>query len=297
MSFANRKRKAEDQGGRTTSRSEFIRQMFEGLHRIQVWAKLKELEFYIDRPTFTNLYPEQRQAVQAVLECKLAKGDFDFLHRDFLEKLTQLEHAVYPRYESVINFLRPDAPSRSTLTSLALQYLDAENVWCLGELRVPEHITHIRKLRDSIMEILRKPNLHYKEVREVSCEIEEFVYYLYPSQRETLYLHLLAISCKPHPAQVAWVQHHIMMPDVAIHILPLLEACHKPSHALKELAKAIGPISLQVTSAEPGSTAAKLRAEAAELSFAEMEFLTRLVQDAKEHARSYRMENYDGMII
>lgn len=281
MTIPSRKRKAEDQGGRTSAQQEAVRRIFEDMHRIQAWSKLNQLEFYVDRRTHSSLTAPQRHALEDALNCKTQQGDFDILQHEFNAKLWALDRAVRGYYPNVINFLLPDPPSRSDLTTLALGYLSSRNVRCLDDLMIAPHARYVNFLKDKIISSLTRPNMSFDETRIVTEKIQEFIQHLFVGEREILYLHLLVEAGKPHPAHVSWVQDSIMAPGVVAYLMRLINDCPDSSSSLTQLVVAMKPISQHITFPQPGLTAADIYAKVAELSLSDLEMLTKFVRTAR----------------
>ncbi|KAI1839669.1 hypothetical protein JX266_014120 [Neoarthrinium moseri] len=282
------KRKAGEQGGRYVTAPEFARRLIESMHKMEVWGKLKELEFYIHLSPSTDLNRDERDAIADCLECKFAKGDFDTLQRDFQTKLTALERVTRGRYEHVIAFLRPlGSPSKTEMTNYALRTLDSSNVDCLKDLLVKERNIRINSVADSIIDALKKPgSLTFEASRDVTLDIQEFVTYLFPWQRQILHLHLLTSEDKPHPAEVAWTQDALMSPGIAqvVHEM-MTERRDVKSPEMQQLSMTIETIIAQTTFPQPGFMAAKLRSEAGDLCKQEMDGLIGKIRDAQDFIR------------
>ncbi|KAH8197695.1 hypothetical protein TruAng_008154 [Truncatella angustata] len=289
------KRKSGLQGGRDTTGSERARGIIESLHRIEVWDRLKELEFYIHLSSHTDLNREERDAIADCLECKFAQGDFDGLQRDFMAKLTHLERVVRGRYDHIVDFLRPTrAPSLIETTNYALRSLDATNVKCLNDLLIYHNPARVIRVRDSIVSAFKKDKtLTFEQIRNATLDIQEFVSYLFPWRRQLLYLHLLTSKHKPHPAEVAWTQDALMSPGIAQAVRDRMNdrRSTNTSPALQKLGTTINLIIHQVTYRQPGLMAASLRADAAELDKQEMDLLIGQIREAQELMRGQDQGN------
>ncbi|KAK6062539.1 hypothetical protein SCUP515_13265 [Seiridium cupressi] len=293
------KRKADSQGGREFTAPELARHLIESMHRLEVWGKLKELEFYIHLSPHTDLNRAERDAVADCLECKFAEGTFDQLQRDFMSKLTQLEKVVRGRYDHINDFLRPwSAPSKTEMTNHALRSLDATNVSCLKDLLILGHAHRINKVRDDIIHAMtKKVPMTFEDTRNVTLDIQEFVSHLYPWQRQILFLHLLTSKNKPHPAEIAWAQPHsalrkllnsqqdaLISPGIAQLVHGMMHERQSPqeSSALKNMGSSIDLVIHQATYQQAGLMAATLRADAAMLDKNEMDALISQIREAQD---------------
>lgn len=100
------------------------------------------------------------------------------------------------------------------MTNYALKNLEAANVKSLKDMLILEHAHRVNKVIDSITDAFkRQDTLTFEDARNVTLDIQEFVSYLFPWQRQILYLHLLTAKNKPHPAEVAWAQVSTLFAD------------------------------------------------------------------------------------
>jgi hypothetical protein len=218
------KRRATWQGGRQISAPEFAQRIIKSMHPLEVWSKLKELEFYVHLSRHQDLSRKERDALADCLSCKFAAGSFDTLQRDFKEKLTTLERTVEGRYENVLTFLRPTgAPSKAEVTSYALLHLEPSNVDCLKDLLIRPLARRAHELANNIIDFVkREDSLSFEDTRAVTLDIQEFVCYLYPWQRQLLHLHILTSRHKPHPAEVNWAQVRLLRCLLAVQRLTVI---------------------------------------------------------------------------
>ncbi|KAK9784004.1 hypothetical protein AB5N19_09945 [Seiridium cardinale] len=283
------KRKAGSQGGREFTAPELARHLIESMHRLEVWGKLKELEFYIHLSPHTDLNRAERDAVADCLECKFAEGTFDQLQRDFMSKLTQLEKVVRGRYDHINDFLRPwSAPSKTEMTNHALRNLDATNVSCLKDLLILDHAHLLNKVRDDIIHAMtKKVPTTFEDTRSVTLDIQEFVSHLYPWQRQILFLHLLTSKNKPHPAEIAWAQDALISPGIAQLVHGMMHERQSPqdSSALKKMGSSIDLVIHEAIYQQAGLMAATLRADAAMLDKNEMDTLISQIREAQDIIR------------
>lgn len=93
------------------------------------------------------------------------------------------------------------------MTNYALKNMDAGNMKCMKDMLILEHAHRLNKVINNIISALGdQSQLGFEDARSVTLDIQEFVSYLYPWQRQILYLHLLISKNKSHPAEIAWAQ-------------------------------------------------------------------------------------------